>query len=150
MKIHRSKNWKFTLAIRLFCIAFLISEAILFFGYIPDKFAYITVVLSILFASIIIVLCNTLSYIVINDDIIAVRNIIFQFRKARFNLNIIDKVEIGNTGGLNPDYFRIHHNSGFKTRRYVIDLVGSKKYPELIRDFQERGVKVEIKGIVIE
>ena len=92
-----------------------------------------------------LMMCTTYFYVIITNNSIIIKNSVFPFWKEEFGFSYVQKVEIGHTGGFTPDYLRVYTSSK-KSRRYVIDLVSEKDYPNLINDLKNKGISAE-KGI---
>jgi len=88
-------------------------------------------------------------YLKITEDTLIIQNLVYRHWGNQYSFCDIEKVEIGNTGGYTLDYIRVYTTTK-KSRRYVINLVNPKEYPNLIEDLESKGVKVEVKGIKVK
>jgi hypothetical protein len=79
----------------------------------------------------------------VDSDKIVVKNLFIFFWRSEYLFPDIKKVEIGNTGGLNPNHIQIFTHEK-KSIRYAIELVNPKRFTELVKDLEEKGVKVEV------
>jgi len=96
-----------------------------------------------------LLICSQVFYPIITFGKISIQHSIFRCWRKDFNTIDIDYIILGNTGGMTPDYIQIIL-SDRKSRRYVIDSVGRKNYPRLIKDLSDLGVRVEVKNIRLD
>lgn len=84
-----------------------------------------------------------LFYVIVTDDAIEIKNPVYFFWGGTYRYCDIKKVEIGYFGGFSLPFIRII-TSKKKSWRYVMDLVDSTDYADLIQNLQQHGFEVEI------
>ena len=83
-------------------------------------------------------------YVVITPRQLVIKNPFYSYYSREYFYSDIEKIFIGSPGGYSPIHMLVYI-PGKRRKRFVIDYVNPKEFPDLVKDLEEKGVNVEVK-----
>lgn len=103
------------------------------------------VFIALIIGVVLFILCHEYFYVIIDNSKVQIKNGVFPFLRKEYDIKEIDRIVLGNTGGLSQDYIQINFDDK-KSRKYVIELVDYKEYNAMLQNFSDLGIETEILG----
>ena len=73
-----------------------------------------------------------------------IRNPVYRYYSRDYFYSDIEKIVIDRPGGLSPIHMLVYIPER-RRKRFAIDFVNPKEYPNLVKDLEKKGVHVEVK-----